>query len=272
MARTQTIKRLVKRGFALFNLKVTREKLNYKIISNSQLKGLHIEFIGPPGAGKTTFCDKLFGKELNDNQWNRRKLTKQFMMSQHPPWLKFLDHNEFYTQLINLKYDDLKSTPIPESYRQMSFSFVLTELALDSFVQKKVLPFGSFISDDGLGHTFTAEIIKANTMPQFEQDLNNICKRKFIYFDASVDQSIENLKQRNREREGQGDDAFHYFTEEEIRSRIAKLINNYEKLLKIIHQRGGEVLKLNYSDPFHQNSEKVIAFINNHSQKKDNLL
>lgn len=228
---------------------------------NHQLKGLHVEFIGPPCAGKSTFCDKLFSDKLDRNKWNLRRSSKQFMMSRQDPWFKYLDHSDFYTQLIHLKYEELKDTPIPESYRQMSFNFVLTELALESFVQKEILPVGSFLSDDGLTHTFTSQLLKLDSMSQYDRELNHLFKRKFIYFDASLENVMANLKRRHQHHKGEGSDALTYFTEDEIKVRMSNLISNYQKILEMIDQRGGKVLKINYTDSFHLNSEKIINFL-----------
>ena len=247
------MKEVIKRALGKFGFELKRTNFRPdfldRIASNHKSKGLIIEFVGPPGVGKTTLFNKVFENHW-DNWFSKNNMIYLVNKSEKFPF-NFLEDKEerMYNELLIAKYDEVNEINLPLQKKTLLYDFYVQELQYDAFARYSDIPKG-LILEEGIIHNFGTNIVDfyANSYRRKigEEFFHYIFfNRSIICLEASVEYIVNNLKKRSIEHPNFADEFYRFFGYNEAKKVVEKDLSINSKLLAIADRYKASTLKLN---------------------------
>ena len=210
-------------------------------IKSCKTQNATIELIGPSGIGKTTLR-KMVSKHLKF-RWNLSYTTDTRAISKSSNQLDEFYRIILYRKLISL-YEQEKEV---DRYAKLS-AFFIKKMQQDRHLKLSgLLDKGGWFLDDGFCHNFTLEILQALEKNKLENEALNIFfkNRNFILLEAPINRIVENLKNRQINYKGSGNDLLTVYGEKGTKKFLQKSINYKRKLVEFSLQYGARFYTIN---------------------------
>jgi len=210
-------------------------------IKSYKTQNATIELIGPSGIGKTTLR-KMVSKHLKF-RWNLSYTTNTRTIGNISNQLDEFYRIILYRKLISL-YEQEKEV---DRYAKLS-AFFIKRMQQDRHLKLSgLLDKGGWFLDDGFCHNFTLEILQAMEKNELENEVLNkfFENRNFILLEAPINRIVENLKNRQVNYKGAGNDLLIVYGEKGIKQFIQKSINNKRKMVELSLQYGARFYTIN---------------------------
>lgn len=237
MSFVRNINRLLEKYLNIKFIKVFKVK---SIISeNNKGKNLIVEFLGPPGSGKTYLCN-YFVKNYN-NSFAAQIITRVDLEAQNIGQIKF---SREYNQLLDLRINEISSTSKSgeEKYNSIKHEYQLlkNDIICNNFLSNKLI-----VADEQIFKTFGKYIFEVIDSESMKSLIKN---RIFILCHASPERIEMNQLRKLKPLP---------YSKEDLLARIAEDFELIEKIRKY----GGKVLEINTENNLDFNSKKIYSFI-----------
>lgn len=232
------INKFLERHFSIKFVKVHKAK--FIISKNNRENNLIVEFLGPPGVGKSYLCDFFIKKYAN--HFNREVLTRKDLQTQKVDNIVL---SEEYNQLLNLRISEISATSKSglEKYKSINHEYQLlkNDIICNVFFSNKLI-----VTDEQLFKTFGRHILKIIDYQGLESLLKN---RVFILCYASPERITNNQMKKMKNSSS--------LSKEQLKFRMDEDLELIETIIKY----GGKVIKINTEDSLDSNSKYIYTFI-----------
>jgi len=258
------IKSFVKSLFNRLGYEVTIRKKTMCPKKHKVNKPIKIEFIGPPGVGKTTIYEELIRRRKKKDVW----LPVSFLSKQIKSIkLKESEVPEYHMALLEMKLNNVQGKKY-SVFTKLSFLSYFFDVIKKDLILSKDFNDLTTVSDEGIVHNFSKEILELSK----QNSRLALCVLKntaIIYCYASAKTITNNVLKRHRETGRLL--AQHRDKEKKDLMAVNKTaIENKEKTLQFLQTNNIPHVTLNTEEPVSINAQKVSTFINklhsSHSQ------
>ncbi|AIJ44657.1 hypothetical protein O987_02345 [Comamonas testosteroni TK102] len=215
-----------------------------------------IEFIGPSGIGKTTFFNHLKG--VIDPAWLGMDDVREIAKTQNVS-----EPDDIVRTIIYRKRENVEKLNRSEFQKKFIGDYFNEIITLDQLVSSsKNL---KLINDDGVFHNFSKEILSASK-EKYNEVQKLLLNRKIIYFTASSEKILDNLKERHQKTPGASNDWYGYTQKNSIsiQEMIEISVNESEEIYNLVKSMGAAVMRINLDEDNMENIEKAQNFIDEH--------
>jgi len=236
----------------LLGVKITRLiKPRSLTTKNRGSQNLIIEFLGPPGVGKSTFCRYYLNH--HKTQFKKEILTgTNFHAYLKGTRFTLKGMQDKVLDLMIKHYAHKNNDPVLRYKGLCSFKFFLDrDFLINHYLKNKII----FLDEERLLHFFLEEGGQF-TKDEFSDYLKN---RVFICCYGSTERVVKHIKKRAKKghilpfHRGLKDGELYEFVDKAVKNALKR----YEKLKKL----GGKTVKINIDDPLEKNREVLDLFL-----------
>ena len=238
MSYLKLINRKLEKYFSIKFVKVHKAKIID--LKGSIGSNVIVEFLGPPGVGKTYLCD-FFIQKYRDS-FSSEVITRGDLQNQN---IGEVELSEMYSELLNYRIRDISNTSKSgiNKYRSIKHEHQLlkNDIICNDFLSDSLI-----ITDEQLFKTFGEYAFKIASPEKMRRILKN---RVFILCTASPATIFSNQQKKNKD---------FFISIEWLTERIAKDV----VLVQHLRKYGSEVLEINTENGLEFNSKEIYSFIN----------
>ena len=244
------------------------DKIKLHVIKNRLAKSLNlyntgkhnssfiIEFLGPPGVGKTTYSNILVKNLARKKQLISANSIRSLLNAEFVKYLIFQDfHVEIYNSFLN--YLAMEDDQLIKRIRKLKFG--LKELECDALSNCFN---GYVINDEGISHHFAYLILNKMLYDHLNVIDEYLHNRLIILLDAPKEMILSNIR-KNLKNKKQIWEGYRGLSDDEITNNVEDVLQTEMKLCDFYSKvRNTAVLKLNLKNDINGNINSIITHLN----------